>query len=64
MAADLLGGRLFPRTPDERDCVWCAFRPVCGDGARQRAKTLLEGSNAALARFAQLKGLDDEDGEP
>jgi hypothetical protein len=65
VAADLLGSRLFPRTPDKGDCAWCAFRPVCGEGAQARAKTLLAGAGGAPARFAKLKrGGEDEDDEP
>jgi hypothetical protein len=63
LAADLLGSRLFPRTPDKADCAFCAFRPVCGDGAHERAATLLAGSNGALARFAALKRPEAGDDE-
>jgi len=66
VAAGLLAERAFPRTPDAGDCVYCAFRPVCGESVYERAGMLLAGTEGALARFAELKGLapgDGEDGE-
>jgi hypothetical protein len=60
-AAGLLAGRLFPRTSNERDCAYCAFRPVCGDGVHDRAAMLLDGASGALAEFAALKGAAPED---
>jgi CRISPR/Cas system-associated exonuclease Cas4 (RecB family) len=32
-AANLLTERQFPRTPNSKDCDYCCFKPVCGDGA-------------------------------
>lgn len=51
----MLTGRLFPRTPNEKDCSYCCFRPVCGAGAFQRAGELLAGADGVLADFAALK---------
>ncbi len=59
-AADLLAERSFPRTPNEGDCTWCRFRPVCGDGAWERAARLLAGGGGALARFKAMKGFEPE----
>ncbi len=42
VAGDLIAARSFPRTPDRDDCQYCAFRPVCGDGANHRAESLLK----------------------
>lgn len=62
-AAGLLRARLFPRTPVEDDCKYCAFQPVCGPTAQVRAARLLDES-PAVARFRTLKlgedGPDDE----
>jgi hypothetical protein len=60
-AAGLLAERLFPRTPDERDCAYCAFRPVCGEGAHPRARGLLAGAGGILRRFASLKSVEEEE---
>jgi hypothetical protein len=54
-AADLLAARAFPRTPDADDCRYCHFRPVCGDGIRERAARLLAGGDQVLTRFSALK---------
>jgi hypothetical protein len=64
VAAGLLAGRFFPRTPNAADCTYCCFRPVCGDGAHGRAANLLADARGMLAEFAALKGAapaDDED---
>ncbi len=64
VAAGLLDGRIFPRTPNEEDCAYCSFRPVCGDGMHERAAVLLGGAGGVLAEFAALKGsAPEEDGE-
>ena len=63
VAAALLDGRSFPRTPIEKDCAFCRFRPVCGDRARERAAVLLEGAKGVLAEFAELKGAGGERAE-
>jgi len=67
IANRLLAARIFPRTPREKDCAYCCFRPVCGDGVYDRAATVLseaykgrialgpDGSRV-VADFATLKG--------
>jgi len=55
VAADLLEGRAFPRTPNAEDCRYCRFRPVCGDGIHERAARLLENGDPVLRRFGALK---------
>jgi len=55
IASGLLTGRLFPRTPNEKDCSYCCFRPVCGPSAFQRAGELLAGADGVLADFTALK---------
>jgi RecB family exonuclease len=55
VAAGLLTGRLFPRTPDPGDCRWCPFRPVCGSEVHDRARRLLLAAEGPLARFAALR---------
>ncbi|HXH81538.1 MAG TPA: PD-(D/E)XK nuclease family protein, partial [Candidatus Tectomicrobia bacterium] len=57
LAGDLLAARAFPRTPRPDDCAWCAFRPVCGDGAYERAGRILSDAGGPLRRFAELKNL-------
>jgi len=57
VAARLLTERLFPRTPHKDDCTYCPFRPVCGDGAQDRAAALLAGADGVLTDFAALKGV-------
>jgi RecB family exonuclease len=57
LAADLLQGRAFPRTPAGGDCRYCAFRPICGEDRCARAAHVLAGTTGALARFAAMKGL-------
>ena len=60
LAADLLSQRVFPRTPRESDCTHCAFQPVCGDDAYERAAQVLTSGDSLLARFRALKGLDED----
>jgi RecB family exonuclease len=55
IAAHLLADKLFPRTPDDDDCAFCPFVPVCGADARARAVRLLAGADGVLARFRDLK---------
>lgn len=59
LAARLLRTRTFPRTPDPDDCRYCAFQPVCGPAAHQRAKALLADAKGAAQAFATLKQEDD-----
>jgi RecB family exonuclease len=75
LAGGLLAGRLFPRTPLSDDCQYCAFRPVCGDRASERAALLLNpGAGHTIANadqqavttlraFAELKGLTASEGD-
>jgi RecB family exonuclease len=63
VAAGLLDGRVFPRTPNKDDCAYCCFRPVCGDGAHGRAAAVLVDADGVLAEFAALKGAAPADGE-
>jgi RecB family exonuclease len=63
-AARLLRGRMFPATPDEGDCRYCPFRPLCGTGSVERARAgLEEAEDGALAAFRSLKlgGGEDEE---
>lgn len=60
VAATLLEGRLFPRTPNADDCTYCPFRPVCGSKAYTRAARVLADTGMGLAGFAKLKGLEAE----
>jgi hypothetical protein len=55
IALSLLTEREFPRTPNQDDCKYCCFRPVCGDGVYARASVLLANSSGSLADFASLK---------
>src|SRR5262249_12328857 len=43
VAAGLLKEHSFPRTPNEDDCRYCVFQPVCGNDARARAVAVLKG---------------------
>jgi len=63
LLAELLEARAFPRTPDPADCRYCHFRPVCGDGAAERALRVLAGGDRLLGRFGALKhpAPDEED---
>jgi hypothetical protein len=60
-AARLLAEHSFPRTPAPKDCEYCPFQPVCGDAVYERARTLLQGQNDALARFGALKRTTPEE---
>ena len=71
LAGDLLEARLFPRTPVSKDCEYCAFKPVCGDRANERAASLLDaavrGTSAldreatrVLRAFGESKGVGRE----
>jgi hypothetical protein len=60
-AVELLADRSFPRTPTPKDCDYCPFQPVCGDGVHERARTLLQGRDGALARFGSLKRATHEE---
>jgi inactivated superfamily I helicase/CRISPR/Cas system-associated exonuclease Cas4 (RecB family) len=56
-AAHLLTARAFPPTPDEDDCEYCPFQPLCGDAATRRAREglRLEEEDGPLVRFRRLK---------
>jgi RecB family exonuclease len=56
VAAGLLRARAFPRTPRERDCQFCKFKPVCGPDAPERAKQVIDERPQVLAAFGELKG--------
>jgi RecB family exonuclease len=60
VARRLLALRLFPRTPNDRDCVFCCFRPVCGEQANQRAAEVLISNQELLGDFTALKNLGGE----
>jgi hypothetical protein len=60
-AAELLSQRSFPRTPVQKDCEYCAFQPVCGDGVYDRAKVVLREGDGALVRFGALKQATPEE---
>ena len=55
IAAGLLNERQFPRTPNQDECRYCPFKPVCGDGVYDRARVQLNNSMGAVADFAALK---------
>jgi RecB family exonuclease len=55
IAAGLLEERLFPRTPNPKDCDYCSFRPVCGEEVYERARGLLAEAEGVLADFASRK---------
>jgi RecB family exonuclease len=69
LAGGLLAAGLFPQTPHGDDCQYCAFRPVCGDRASERARSLLDAAVddtmatgdaeevRVLRAFAELKGV-------
>jgi RecB family exonuclease len=61
-AAHVLQERAFSSTPDEGDCDYCSFRPLCGTHAAARAAEGLDGAGGALGRFRALK-LGDGDEE-
>ncbi len=63
VAAALLGRRLFPRTPEPKDCEYCPFRPVCGDGVYDRAREILADGGDVLGRFRTMKGIEPEEDE-
>jgi RecB family exonuclease len=58
IAVDLLTDRQFPRTPNQDDCTYCCFRPVCGDTVYSRASVLLGEATGAALEFAKLKMAD------
>lgn len=60
-AAGLLEQRTFPRTPDDKDCTFCAFKPVCGSSPTARAAALLAQATDALGAFHAIKTGGDED---
>jgi RecB family exonuclease len=60
LAADLLANGVFPRTPRESDCSYCAFRPVCGDAVFERAGQILASGDSVLQRFGALKDVELE----
>jgi hypothetical protein len=54
--AQLMAERSFPRCPDKKQCPpFCAFGPVCGPGATNRAAELLNTEDGALAVFAEVR---------
>lgn len=61
VARGLLAERLFPRTPNEKDCSYCCFRPVCGPSVFERAGELLAGADGVLANFTALKGATEDE---
>jgi hypothetical protein len=62
-AARLLASRSFPPTPDEDDCRFCPFRPLCGgDGPRRAREGLARAAGGALAPYRSLRGLAEEEG--
>ena len=62
-AAQILSHRAFAPTPDEEDCLYCPFRPLCGTAAPRRAlEGLGEAEDGPLAMFRSLKlGEGDEE---
>jgi RecB family exonuclease len=62
-AAHLLSARAFAPTPDEGDCEYCPFHPVCGAHACRRAREgLSEEDDGPLVRFRRLKLGEGEEG--
>jgi len=60
LAGALLEARAFPRTSRSDDCKFCAFAPVCGSVAYERAATILAGGAGPLVQLATLKGAEAE----
>ena len=61
IAASLLAGRQFPRTPNSEDCRYCCFRPICGDTVYGRANVLLANSSGPIGDFAALKMVESQE---
>jgi RecB family exonuclease len=63
LARSLLAARRFPATPDEGDCEYCPFAPLCGSEAPRRAAAALAalgpGDDGPLLAFRAFK---EEDG--
>jgi hypothetical protein len=59
LAARLLAEAAFPRTPNPKDCDFCAFQPVCGADAYLRAAQVLAGQKGAAGEFRDLKAEGD-----
>lgn len=62
-SAQLLREGAFPRTPNEDDCQYCAYKPVCGAGATGRARAQLPDAGRGTQLFAAIKGFGPEQGE-
>jgi RecB family exonuclease len=65
LARALLAARRFPPTPDEGDCEYCPFAPLCGSDAPRRSGAALAalgpGGDAALVAFRAFKAEEDEE---
>jgi hypothetical protein len=60
LARALLASRAFPSTPDEKDCGYCPFAPLCGSEEPRRAGTGLEAEEGGVLReFLELKRGED-----
>jgi RecB family exonuclease len=60
LAAGLLAGHKFPSTPDESDCGYCPFAPLCGSEEPGRAAAgLLAEEDTTLRAFGALKRRED-----
>jgi PD-(D/E)XK nuclease superfamily protein len=54
-AAELLSERKFAPTPDEDDCAFCPFKPLCGASAAKRAREALAAEEGPLAAFREAR---------
>ncbi len=66
VARGLLATGAFPRTPLAGDCVYCPFRPACGEGAQEHSNAKLAAGplSPELEAFVRLKeqGKDEDAG--
>ena len=58
--AQLLREGAFPRTPNEEDCQYCAYKPVCGPGATDRVRAQLPAAGQGTQLLAAIKGFGPE----
>jgi hypothetical protein len=63
LAASLLRDRAFVPTPEQDDCKYCPYRPLCGRRAPARARGGLDGEDdGPLASFRDVKDGEEDAG--